>query len=165
MISSGQYKNSDQNKKKMEVVSLILSAGKGSRMKDFKGNKTLLPLVPGVSRFEGSNPILLQILNNLPPRCDKCNGILKPDFVFFGEPIPEEASNRSFQETEIADLFLVIGTTGEIQPASTIPVLAHQNRAKIIEINVKQSNFTNTIVDIFLHGTATDVMDKLLAYF
>ena len=36
-------------------------------MKDFKGNKTLLPLVPGVSRFEGSNPILLQILNNLPP--------------------------------------------------------------------------------------------------
>jgi bifunctional UDP-N-acetylglucosamine pyrophosphorylase/glucosamine-1-phosphate N-acetyltransferase len=67
MISSGQYKNSDRNKKKMEVISLILSAGKGSRMKDFKGNKTLLPRVPGVSRFEGSHPILLQILNNLPP--------------------------------------------------------------------------------------------------
>ena len=51
----------------MEVTSLILSAGKGSRMKDFQGNKTLLPLVPGVSRFEGSHPILLQILSHLPP--------------------------------------------------------------------------------------------------
>ena len=67
MISSGQYKNSNQNKKKIEVTSLILSAGKGSRMKDFKGNKALLPLVPGRSRFEGSHPILLQILKHLPP--------------------------------------------------------------------------------------------------
>ena len=67
MISSGQYKNSNRNKKKIEVTSLILSAGKGSRMKDFKGNKTLLPLVPGASRFEGSHPILLQILKHLPP--------------------------------------------------------------------------------------------------
>ena len=67
MNSSGQYKKSYLNKKKIKITSLILSAGKGSRMKDFKGNKTLLPLVPGVSRFEGSHPILFQILNHLPP--------------------------------------------------------------------------------------------------
>ena len=67
MISSGQYKNGFQNKKKVEIASLILSAGKGSRMKGFKGNKTLLPLIPGASTFEGSHPILLQILNHLPP--------------------------------------------------------------------------------------------------
>ncbi len=67
MISSGQYKNGCGNKKKIEIASLILSAGKGSRMKGFNGNKTLLPLVPGTSRFEGSHPILLQILNRLPP--------------------------------------------------------------------------------------------------
>jgi bifunctional UDP-N-acetylglucosamine pyrophosphorylase/glucosamine-1-phosphate N-acetyltransferase len=67
MISSGQYKNGFQNKKKVGIASLILSAGKGSRMKGFKGNKTLLPLVPGASLFEGSHPILLRILNHLPP--------------------------------------------------------------------------------------------------
>ena len=104
-----------------------------------------------------------EYLHKLPPRCKKCDGILKPDFVFFSEPIPEDASRRSFQETEIADVFLVIGTTGEIQPASTIPVLAHQNGAKIIEINIKESKFTDTIVDVFLHGKATEMMDKLLA--
>ena len=50
-----------------EIASIIFAAGKGSRMKGFEGNKTLLPLVPGKSPFDGSNPILLQILDNLPP--------------------------------------------------------------------------------------------------
>ena len=50
-----------------QTASLILSAGSGSRMKGFDGNKTLLPLVAKKSRFEGSHPILLHILKNLPP--------------------------------------------------------------------------------------------------
>ncbi len=49
-----------------KTASLILAAGRGSRMKEFDGSKTLLPLVPEKSHFEGSNPILLEILNNLP---------------------------------------------------------------------------------------------------
>jgi len=49
-----------------EIVSIILAAGRGSRMKDFDGNKTLLPLVPGKSIYEGSHPILMEILANLP---------------------------------------------------------------------------------------------------
>ncbi|MBW2610478.1 MAG: NTP transferase domain-containing protein [Deltaproteobacteria bacterium] len=46
--------------------SIIFAAGRGSRMKNFNGNKTLLPLVPGSSPFEGSHPILLHILDSLP---------------------------------------------------------------------------------------------------
>lgn len=46
---------------------LILAAGKGSRMKGFEGNKTLLPLVPGPSPYQGSHPILITILRSLPP--------------------------------------------------------------------------------------------------
>jgi bifunctional UDP-N-acetylglucosamine pyrophosphorylase/glucosamine-1-phosphate N-acetyltransferase len=49
------------------IASLILAAGRGSRMKGFDGNKTLLPLVSDESPFKGSHPILLHILNNLPP--------------------------------------------------------------------------------------------------
>ncbi|MCD4717093.1 MAG: NTP transferase domain-containing protein [Desulfobacterales bacterium] len=49
-----------------ETASVILAAGRGSRMKEFEGNKTLLPLVPGKSPFEGGFPILLEILTNLP---------------------------------------------------------------------------------------------------
>jgi bifunctional UDP-N-acetylglucosamine pyrophosphorylase/glucosamine-1-phosphate N-acetyltransferase len=48
------------------TASVILAAGRGSRMKEFPGNKTLLPLVPAGSDYEGSHPILLQILSSLP---------------------------------------------------------------------------------------------------
>lgn len=51
----------------MKTASLILAAGRGSRMKGYAGNKALLPLLPGKGPFEGRDPILLQILANLPP--------------------------------------------------------------------------------------------------
>jgi len=101
-------------------------------------------------------------LENLPPHCEECGGIYKPDFVFFGEPIPEPARSKSFRESEIADVFLVIGSTGEVAPASQIPFLAKYNGAQIIEINIKHSNFTNDITDIFLEGKASVIVDKLV---
>lgn len=50
-----------------DIGSLVMAAGKGSRMKDYEGNKTLLPLIPGSSPYKGNRPILLHILENLPP--------------------------------------------------------------------------------------------------
>lgn len=49
-----------------KIASVIFAAGKGSRMKGYEGNKTLLPLIAGKSPFEGSHPILLRIIENLP---------------------------------------------------------------------------------------------------
>jgi len=69
---------------------------------------------------------------------------------------------KSTEEAEKADLFLVIGTTGEIMPASMIPYEAKKNKAKIIEINTQPSNYTSTISDLFLQGKATKVLDELL---
>ncbi len=48
------------------VAAIIMAAGRGSRMKDYAGNKTLLPLVPGKSIFEGRRPLLLHLMENLP---------------------------------------------------------------------------------------------------
>ena len=49
------------------VASIIMAAGRGSRMKGFEGNKTLLPLVPAGTPFQGEHPILLHIIRSLPP--------------------------------------------------------------------------------------------------
>ncbi len=49
------------------VASIIMAAGRGSRMKGFEGNKTLLPLAPAGSPFQGEYPILLHIIRGLPP--------------------------------------------------------------------------------------------------
>jgi len=96
----------------------------------------------------------------LPPRCDECGGILKPDFVFFGEQIPEPAMSNSFAEAQNADVFIIIGSTGEIMPASMIPFRAKENGKKIIEINISESNYTS-IADVFLQGKATEMMSML----
>lgn len=101
-------------------------------------------------------------LEKLPPRCPYCNEPLKPDFIFFGEPIPEPARNGSILEAQNADVFILIGTTGEIMPASLIPFEAKRNNVKIIEVNVERTNFTKTITDIFLEGKASDILPKLV---
>ncbi len=95
------------------------------------------------------------------PSCPDCGGLLKPDFVFFREPIPQKAFDRSVELAKECDTMLVIGTTGEIMPASRIPYIAKMAGAFIIEVNVKPSNFTYEITDIFLMGKAEEVLPKL----
>ena len=62
-------KRADMNRENYtaNVVSIIMAAGRGSRMKGYTGSKTLLPLVPENSTFDGSRPILTHLMENLPP--------------------------------------------------------------------------------------------------
>ncbi|PUU90197.1 NAD-dependent deacetylase [Halanaerobium congolense] len=108
-------------------------------------------------------PVSDKLLADLPPKCSECGEVLKPDFVFFGEAIPEREESLSFEEAEKADLFIVIGTTGEVQPASFIPVVAKSKGAQIVEINIKKSNFTDDITKIFIQEKASTAMKKIEA--
>lgn len=101
-------------------------------------------------------------LNILPPVCEKCDGILKPDVIFFGEAIPEPASTHSFNEAKKADCFILIGTTGTVAPANSIPSIAKSNGAEIIEINPYASEYTSSVTDIFLEEKAGVAMEKLM---
>lgn len=97
-----------------------------------------------------------------PPACPSCGGLLKPDFVFFGENIPTKTYHASFTAAERAKVVLVIGTTGEVMPAGSIPIIAKQNGACIIEINTETSAFTSRYTDYFLQGKATQSMQSLM---
>ena len=96
------------------------------------------------------------------PSCPKCGGLLKPDFVFFGEGIPENAFSHAFQLAEECSWCLVIGTSGEVMPACEVPRTVHRHGGKIIEINPAPTAFTSSITDIFLPGKATEIMDSLM---
>ena len=98
-----------------------------------------------------------------PPSCKACGGLLKPDFIFFGEGIPKFAYEKSFEQTELADVFIIVGTTGTVMPASYIPTEAKKNGAKIIEVNTEPSNFTDSITDVFLQGKAGTILAELVA--
>ncbi len=95
------------------------------------------------------------------PRCE-CEKILKPDVIFFGEAIPEDAMNRSFQLASSAAALLVVGTSAVVSPVNTIPSIAKRNGAKIIEINKEITHLTNTVTDIFFQGNAGDIVPQLV---
>jgi NAD-dependent deacetylase len=69
------------------------------------------------------------------PRCQDCAAILKPDAVFFGEPLPPRALQRAWDAARISAVLLVIGTSAEVEPAASIPLLARQHGAAVWEIN------------------------------
>ncbi len=100
-------------------------------------------------------------LDHVPPTCRECGGLLKPDFIFFGETIPQSALAASYEAASLSDVFLIIGTSGEVMPANQFPFLAKKNGAKIIEVNLHPSNYTRQITDIFLQGKAAESMGKL----
>ena len=100
-------------------------------------------------------------LDKLPPKCPICGGLLKPNFIFFGEPIPEQAAQQAVYEAHHADVFIVVGSTGEIMPASLVPTMAKEYGSKIIEVNVEPSNYTRTVTDLFLQGKAAQVFTDL----
>lgn len=109
--------------------------------------------------------ITKEILSMDPPACERCASVLKPDFVFFGEQLPAIAFNSSIEDAEKSDLFIIIGTGGEVMPAAQIPHIAKRSGAKIMEINPAPSSFTNSIVDIYIPekaGVAFTEIEKYL---
>jgi NAD-dependent deacetylase len=99
--------------------------------------------------------------DHLPPLCGACSGLIKPDFIFFGENIPFDAYQNSVEAAKKADVVIVIGSTGEVMPAAQMPFIAKQNGASIIEVNTETSKFTHSITDFYLEGKATEVMKQL----
>ena len=100
-------------------------------------------------------------LNFLPPTCLVCGGILKPEMVFFNEELPQKTIQQSFEDAQKADVLLIIGTSADVYPANTIPPLAKQNGAKIIEVNISETRFTNSITNIFLQDEASKILNSL----
>ncbi len=124
---------------------------------DFHGNsKKLICMV-----CHRHYPIREISFDHLPPTCRECGGLLKPDFIFFGEGIPSVPLTAAYEAAELSDVFLLMGTTGEVSPANHFPPLAKANGAVIIEVNPEPSLYTDKITDIFLRGKAGEVMAKL----
>ena len=77
------------------------------------------------------------------PYCDTCNGIIKPNVTFFGEPLPVNAINEAILESRSADLMLVLGSSLVVQPAASLPVYTVQNGGKIVIVNNQPTPLDN----------------------
>lgn len=86
-----------------------------------------------------------------------CGGLIKPDVVFFGEPISPAAQEAAQELARTCDLLLVIGTSAEVAPASYLPLIAKDHGAIIVENNLEPTRLTARLTDHFLPGPAGQV--------
>ncbi len=96
-----------------------------------------------------------------PPSCPYCKQIIKPDVILFGEMLPESALKEAYQYSSQTGLMLVIGTSGTVAPASSLPYLAKRSGSDIVEINIEPTIITKTVTDYFLKGRSGEIMEEL----
>jgi NAD-dependent deacetylase len=125
---------------------------------EFHGSHRTLSCLKCSTKIEGSS----LTLEDLPPRCSLCSSLLKPDVVFFGEPIPWEAQIMSFKESRACSTVLVIGTSAVVYPAASIPLTAKENGATIIEINKEPTPLTDEISDYLICGSAGQIIPAIV---
>lgn len=101
-------------------------------------------------------------LDRLPPMCPACGGLLKPDFVFFGEGIPSDVHRASTELAKQADLCLIIGTCGQVMPAGRIPYIVKNRGGTVIEINTLDSDYSYRTSDYYLQGKAGSMTPRLV---
>ncbi len=81
-------------------------------------------------------------LEEIPPRCKECGGLLRPDVVWFGEALPQEALERAYELSLSAEIFLAVGTSAQVYPAAELPLIAKRSGAKLVEINPEETPLT-----------------------
>lgn len=96
-----------------------------------------------------------------PPKCE-CGSPIRPDVVWFGEALDPKNLADSINASEGADVFIVIGTSGLVQPAASFPFAAKRSGAKLIECNPERTPLSHE-VDLFLEGASGELLPKLVA--
>ena len=99
--------------------------------------------------------------DSLPPICTHCGGVIKMDTVMFGEPIPEDVLLACRAEAETCDCMLLVGTSGTVNPAARLPLVAKELGAVLIEINPEETGLT-LWSDIALGGPSGELLPMLL---
>jgi len=114
------------------------------------------------SRYYVANDLLL---TKQPPYCKlaSCKALLKPDFVFFGEGISEHIYESSLLAVSKAKVMLIIGASGDVMPAASLPEIAKSKGCAIVEINPEISSFTRRITDVFIQSKASEGLKALAA--
>ena len=99
--------------------------------------------------------------DEIPPRCPRCGSYMRPDVVWFGEMLPRHALDESFRAAERCDLFFSIGTSGVVEPAASLPFIALQNGAVVIEVNPEETLLSASATFV-LRGAAGLLMPRLV---
>ncbi len=149
--------------------------------KAFKGFRLVTQNIDGLHQKAGSrNPIELHgniwrarcvkeqtvvsltecPLTSVPPTCRRCGALLRPDVVWFGEPLPPHAFELAHEAATGCDAMLVVGTSAQVMPAASLPLIAKHNGAFVVEVNTGYTAIS-ALIDVTLLGAAGHVLPAL----
>lgn len=95
------------------------------------------------------------------PKCPACEGLIRPDVVWFGELLPEKAITEAQEIAARSEVFLSVGTSSVVEPAASLPFMARGNGAYVVEINNQETPLTPTANEHW-HGAAHEILPDLV---
>lgn len=129
------------------------------------GNQNILELHGNIQRYRcvDENIPVVEIItgSQIPPRCPNCGGYIRPDVVWFGESLDEEILHAAWEAAKKCDLFFSIGTSSLVQPAASLPYLAIENQAMVVEINLTDTPIS-AAVTYSIKGSAASILPEIV---
>ncbi|MFH1114667.1 MAG: Sir2 family NAD-dependent protein deacetylase [Pseudomonadota bacterium] len=98
------------------------------------------------------------------PYCPHCGGPLKCGTIAFGQALPTEILEASFNHARACDLFLTVGSSLVVQPAALLPYEAKRAGARLILVNLSTTPYDH-LMDIIIPGRAGEVMAAVMDVF
>lgn len=129
------------------------------------GSENVLELHGNITRFicfEQHHPI-----ENVPaglkepPPCPKCKSPARPAVVWFGEALPPGVLEAAANIASECDVMLVVGTSGLVHPAASLPFTAKHRGATVIEVNPDETPITD-LADVFLQVPSGKILPQLV---
>lgn len=127
------------------------------------GSRRVLELHGNIGRvkcFTGNHPARQWDEADEVPRCRQCGSFLRPDVVWFGERLPPDAFEAAAAATRTCEVFLSVGTSTMVEPAASLPFLALEAGAAVIEVNPHATPLTPR-ASVSLRGAAGAVLPRL----
>ncbi|HEY0970803.1 MAG TPA: NAD-dependent deacylase [Gemmatimonadales bacterium] len=91
------------------------------------------------------------------PACPRCGALLRPDVVWFGESLDPELLGAAWRAAEEADVCLVVGTSGVVQPAASLAAVTRQGGGAVVEVNPEPTPLTPLATVSIRAGAAATV--------
>jgi NAD-dependent deacetylase len=95
------------------------------------------------------------------PGCDQCGSLLRPDVVWFGEPLDGAVLAEAVEAAEGADVCLVVGTSAVVQPAGSLALVTKRRGGQIIEVNPEPTPLT-PLAAVSVRASATTAVPDLV---
>jgi NAD-dependent deacetylase len=99
-------------------------------------------------------------LNELPPKCKNCGAQGRPNVVWFGEMIPMPVIDNILISIDKCQLMLIVGTSGVVEPAASIGLVAKHTGKTVIEINIEPTP-NSSLYDLTILGKSGEILPML----